>query len=845
MITEETINKIYSYAIRSNQLTSKELIANGLNYNDINKLINQEIIKRIKPGYYEIASVEKLYQHGLKLLLERKNNLAILCFKKCYEIDPTHRNAILRLFYTAITEKNYPKAFELLNTLYNFGDPEYQKENNLYLYLLNFIVPCEERYIERVKSITIDDLLPEQKNNDEFEYIIRKIFSKNIKQARKDLQSYIDRNTDNSIKIFILKELINKIFLYERDINQKLLELAISEDYFELEKILSIKRKTRSYKAIDAYALSLTYKIDRMIFAKEIPYVTTLDTNNLYDAIKGNNFGLALELNLQYIKERQMSEENILTILLKKATELASKLKEENELQTSVVSDEEEKESEETIIPEPVEQKANPQEPVEVATISNTVITEEENDTIIEFVDLIPTLLNNDIEKFSELLNQYLKQKGKEEYEYLIIRLIKLSILDGDNTFLNPITTLVEIDKNLYSFNVSLYIQEFYISLAEHKLDKSQIYLEIISRYFSNSQSIIDNLSKSLEKEKSDQTKELQAPEETIINVPKRESKEIIQSTDSQISKPSIKAETKQQIISQNTSSNGDSIEEERKRLLDRIKIMKERHEGIVLYKNIPEDRRRSIHMAAKSIPELTTFSIGEESKSIILRYINPNAEPIDIKSHLCELEESYKNKKYVTYIRMARKLLEYPQYSEFRGYNYARVYAKLGISYLCINDKKEAIKCFIIANGLDEKSPKRIYDFSKQIEKLKSREQVSEEDKKTSPPMKVEDFQDDLDDNFGIKNIQTIADYIRVENLSIEEGCRKFRLTEDRILLVKLIYARDYYTEENYVSGDRLLVEVERSRHKTNRVIKMLNEIRRNKMFYKNRINAHTRKRI
>ena len=92
--------------------------------------------------------------------------------------------------------------------------------------------------------------------------------------------------------------------------------------------------------------------------------------------------------------------------------------------------------------------------------------------------------------------------------------------------------------------------------------------------------------------------------------------------------------------------------------------------------------------------------------------------------------------------------------------------------------------------------------------------------------------------------NLEEIANYLHAENISLEEAKEKLNLTDEQILLIKLIYAINYYKEEMYLLGDILLKEVEKSSKKTPEVLQKINEIRINKRFYKNKKEEYTRKR-
>ena len=83
-----------------------------------------------------------------------------------------------------------------------------------------------------------------------------------------------------------------------------------------------------------------------------------------------------------------------------------------------------------------------------------------------------------------------------------------------------------------------------------------------------------------------------------------------------------------------------------------------------------------------------------------------------------------------------------------------------------------------------------------------------------------------DYDDK-EIKSLEELAQYLKEIKFPFDLSCKKIGLLPEQILLVKLIYVRDYYLEGETELGDKLLHEVELSFNITNRVINMLNEIK------------------
>ena len=71
---------------------------------------------------------------------------------------------------------------------------------------------------------------------------------------------------------------------------------------------------------------------------------------------------------------------------------------------------------------------------------------------------------------------------NKSEFELLIVKLIKINLLEGDFSFEKPLNIIKSLAKENYSFDIYQYIQEFYICLIEKKFDEAEIYLNIISK---------------------------------------------------------------------------------------------------------------------------------------------------------------------------------------------------------------------------------------------------------------------------------------------------------------------------------------------------------------------------
>ena len=86
MINVEDLEKIYNGVIDGVNLTTKQLNDYGFNSTDINSLIDENIIKRVKRGYYSFIDVDKLLYYGKKIYANKEYDRANSCFERCYEI---------------------------------------------------------------------------------------------------------------------------------------------------------------------------------------------------------------------------------------------------------------------------------------------------------------------------------------------------------------------------------------------------------------------------------------------------------------------------------------------------------------------------------------------------------------------------------------------------------------------------------------------------------------------------------------------------------------------------------------------------------------------------------------
>ncbi len=252
---------------------------------------------------------------------------------------------------------------------------------------------------------------------------------------------------------------------------------------------------------------------------------------------------------------------------------------------------------------------------------------------------------------------------------------------------------------------------------------------------------------------------------------------------------------------------------------------------GIVVLKPMNNLKRKKIHRIIKDIPDVVTFSIGEkENRRIVLRHKPFIQERLDFKKLLKDGNEFYNKKDYNSCIDNYKKILAF-------GFQKSFIYAKLGLAYMKKYDFKTATDYLIVAKELGKEEKETNLDYTELIIYLK--ENDPEKEFKPNIKMTESDFNSDMEEYYGIDNIIEIAGLIAT-GISLEEACQMYKLNDEQKSIVSLIMAREHYYQGNYIIGDKYLKQIEKTKNKSKFILSLLDEIRKNKKFYINRVEYH-----
>lgn len=820
MISEDKLEKLYDGVIKGIDLTTKNLKELGLSSNDLTILVKGNVLKREKVGHYIFIDAEKLFYYGKKLIFINKPFEATICFEKCFLIDPNHHGAAFQLFFRCIKKEDYQKAFEFIDLLMN-TDNEFYKRDMIYnLYLLSFITDIPEKYKALINNINFNDIRVSKddkryssvyKENVIRELALKKSFSLAMKKLTELIISVKYMNFQNKFEKLLLAKILD-IDKRNRDITIKLVK---EHKYEDLIDFLLNRKETFGLRRLEELLLELSKKYLDIKSTGKIPIIKTMQVDTLEKSIAANNFILARNLAKQFNEENNIdNEQSVLYLLLCDICDLIKSLAHPEQTITE----------EEIEVVREEKQLESPKEPL--LTHNNDVPT---------FSVIVENLLKNDIDTAIINLKAYLKSIGKNEYEFLIKGLIKLSLVENDLAFTKPMTALTLINKEEVNFDISYYIQEFYVALSQNKFKEARIYLEIVEGAKTLGQEfvLINTLYKVLDetekntKSEEKNTEPLQEPEKLIEVV--EEVKDV--SSTSTISDNLSLADAPKKEIKTVKKVQIDSTEEYVKKCYEELKDKK----GILLLNPMDSDKIKEMLAEAEYYPDIYAFVIKwDGSEQVVLQYKSINFEYINVKEALKEAREAYKSGDYSRHISIELELLEKLKETD------SGFYATIGCAYLKMGKKyrAEAIKYLKVATYLAKLENVLNRDFTELIYSLNGK-LSSESCVKYKQAKEIRDIvfdYEDVNDFYGIYNFKEINDYINETGVNVEAACEEFGLTKEQTLLVQLIYAREFYFQGNIVKGDLFLKAVEKSKEKTPLVKKIFEEIAQNKKFYQGR---------
>lgn len=323
------IEIIYQMLIKRIKLTNESLRLHGFNKDEINNLLEKRIIEQTSDDSYKLYQVDKLRKYGVTLLQNGKTAEADACFRVCYELVPTGKHICLQAMLAALNRHEYRQLFEIYQNLEK-NHPEKNKQNNLlYLYLLSIITKVPEELQERTRKIEPSEIILPHTNSSKIENQIRTAISQNkFSYACQLIKERIKKEQNYSVKFELLDALCNEAADWTRRFKYKIYQLIETESYEQIRTILLEQNRQRKLSELETNILLLTDAIIKIQETGNIPIVTIESTNNMQEAILGNNYALALSINDEFLEFHHIYKKtNSINILLEKINHIILELK--------------------------------------------------------------------------------------------------------------------------------------------------------------------------------------------------------------------------------------------------------------------------------------------------------------------------------------------------------------------------------------------------------------------------------------------------------------------------------------------------------------------------------------
>lgn len=771
-----------------------------------------------------------MFYYGKHLIASKEYDKATACFLKCFQLNPNHGGACFQLFLRSLQSRNYDKAFEYFEHFSDSENEHYNSDNNFYLYLLSMITEVPEKYREYAKNLKLKDItisFNDKRFKDPDSQNKVRIFSLNQKfiLASKQLNELLKQKGKLSVQDIVVMTLLSQAIEIQNIMKGNIVKLVIEKKYEQIISCLEEVQKQHHLSDADECILFLAKEMFHFKETEIIPEKEIATTNKLFEAIHGKNFELAFSLSREYIERNNIDpNNNAIFVLLKDITE-QMKAKTENLNNQPVI------ESSKNEITSTVKEEA----------LKTNTVTITGN---ITFSTIVGYLMQNDFDNSFRSLRGYLNNINKSEYEFLIVDLIKISLIEQDMAFSKPMIALTYISRDNFTFDISEYIKDFYEMLAQNRFTEARIYLDIIANSNKLGQSCVfaDSLEQVLNATEKmlnyKRNNEVLDTVDASIKIVEQESQEqqflTINKTESQqpiISAPigSDKEEQTIETITIPTTQESSSIDYDDSEFIH-SKLDKLYEKGIILLRPMDAKRRKGIHNIVKGIPDVVSFSIGSDTnRQVVLRFMPFIEEYVDLPVIAKKGNSAYSKGEYDDCIESYRKLLEF-------GHPKSWVYAKLGLAYMKKFDKDTAINYLTIATEL-AKEEKSDLDFTELIDSLRGF--INPEDKKGRVKMSIKDFGHDTENYYGIESMHELAELIN-SGINVDDACVTLGFNDEQKAIATLVLAKECYLQENYTIGDRYLRKVEKTKNKTKFVTSLLEEVRKNKIFYRNRVDEN-----
>lgn len=663
MITVDFEKNMYDKFIESVELTTKELLSIGFTNRDLTRLKEKGKIESVRRGVYRLIAADELCTYSRELVEREEFERADKALDRCLEVSPNDGTIAARVFSASIGCKNFDRAIKCMGTLINTDNKFYKNDINLWLLLLGYVTELPEEYRDKNRRVTFDNIFVYQLDdrysdielaNKIREMVLNREFSEAAKLVRETKEF-----EDKKLYARVTFRLLNYAHLAYGNRRKLYSELVSDENYAKLVDVITEDSKRWGLTREEKYILAIAKQMVSLEESQTLPQAKGVSEFTFEEAIKKRNYRLAKEIyNYNFwvgedSKDSSVGRDKILEMILNRINSRIDEMK---------------------------------------------VTKAAKNVGADEFSKIANALMNHDVEKAFKTMEQYLVQIDRYSYRKYVASLIKLSLLDKDMSFTEPMLALSRLSRDDYQFDVAVYIQDFYFNLTNGNLKRAAIFLDIISCSKDVGGIPID-------------TTDMR---ECLVNEMKNKG---MREEALAISLP--KPKTCEEPI-KNKRVSKDELAEEYCMLADVIdKVL--RDDNVAMLEPMTDEETEKVMKILSRVKDVDSFIIDStdgKSKHIVLKYCGKIKEFIDRGEAISKAKKAYSIKNYEDCISLYESILSITRRPR------SFVYSQLGISYYETakgTDFADAIDYLTLATAAakDEKSN---HGHSELVERLKVR---------------------------------------------------------------------------------------------------------------------------
>ena len=770
-------------------ITTKELTELGFNSHMISKLVDSGFIVRKERGVYTHGSIESMLSFGNELLKSKDKDNSKLVFDYCYKLEPENYVVNLQQLYNCILLRKNEDVFKYFKFVYDYLKNNNREKDAYYiLFMYSYCFDIPKCYINDYKKFLNSNIRADESDNNELR---ESVYIIDFNQAYKivcDGKNSFDNTYESMLeKVFIYRA--QKEYYYKNNYVKQNLEngnYSKTRDFLkERDKkgLLNYSQKQLLY-LIDSYLY--TFSSGKILEEKEVS-----NNNNFYLCIECNQFALAKSLLDNYYNNNPNDNKNsnVFYMVLDKYVELI-----------------------------------------------NTIKYEVNKKKMLSLDNMISMIIDGDY----SLIDEYLKSINKGDYCFLIDGLIKLSKITNNRLFI--ITTLISITTGEYKFNINNFVSLYFNSLQNKDFERAKIFLDIISNSSHISNINIENSMRRLystlsffdNKQNNVLSNTGIVEEEGNYLGNGGDSTDIVsQDVDDNRFSSTLTSDNDDEIRSVHNKENN-SFEDRIRNVLDSLS---EQNPLVLLPTVKSEDEMDEIFdIIDNDYPNITSFVINTSNGSqAVARYKVMVDEYIDFKELYASAKNDYIAHRYNEALPKFIKLLTI-------GNPHPAVYGMYGLCLRNMGKKDDAITALTVATGYSKLQGGDI-DFSDAIFDL-THYGYNDPDYEKKPFVDIRNYDPD-DHSFGrrLEFLDDLIVLVKEGELDLESSFDKLNLSEEDRNYARLIYARDCYYVGSIELGDKYLNIVEKSKSKSSDNLTLLDEVRRNKKFYQNRLDEDRKK--